>query len=1127
MVICVVLVASMMGVLTWVAIGIYFVMLIIQFCVVGVSRPVRNNVMRTTDARVKLMNEVLTGIRVIKYYCWEKPFKGKLHDIRHKELGYHKQMTWMMNLGLDCLLTLVPNIVPMVCFALYPSVMGKPLTSSTAFTSLSLFKILQMPFAMLPMVLMMLVEFTVSVNRITNFLNLDECDESIVEKNLPAGSKVTYKDIKKIEKVVDDYDAATDAVLIRDGYFAWGDHENCLKNITTRIKKGSLVAVVGRVGSGKTSFVSTLVGEMTRNAGVVMVNGSMSLSAQQAWLVNETVKNNILFGKPYDEKKYKEIIDVCCLKDDLKMLQGGDECEIGDRGINVSGGQKARISLARCCYSDSDIVVMDDPIAAVDSHVGKALFNKCIHKYMAGRTRILVTNATQYLHKCDYIIVLENQTISHQGTYEELKAQNIDLMALLTEEDGSSSFAASRRSMKEKEEEEKRQSKAKQPEADVSHEDGSLTTTETKVTGGISWKVYQYYFKSFGNCLMTMVLLFFIIASVFNTISQFVLSAWSDDNVCDLVNGTEVTPECTASTNSYIWTYSGYILAYCVLTIIRICIFIPGRIRAAQVMHDDLANVILDAPVSFHDVTPVGRVLNRFNRDMAMVDFEMPRSMSMFYQQMFMLLVEIVCIVVSTRGLMAIVIIIVGAVFYFWQHNFRRSNIDIQRIESLTRTPIFSDFQAVLAGSPSIRAYGHQKRFISGIEKKLDRNNNCMMILQWSQQSWLSLRSDVITAIMSAAIGLITILVIKFTDEDSESWMTPGLLGVALSACSALSNFMKQMVRMLAQMESQMNGVERIKEYVDTVKPEPPMHTDVHPPENWPSEGAIEIKDAKLRYRDGPLVMKGVNLSVKPHEKVGVVGRTGAGKSTMMIALFRITDLCEGSIEIDGMDLGKLGLEDVRRALCIIPQDPVLFSASVRFNLDPFNESTDEEIWSVLEQVELKDVIDNMPRKLEDDVQEGGTNFSVGERQLICMARALLKKPKILIMDEATASLDNETDAFLQQMIRKQFSNCTTLTIAHRLNTIMDADRVCVMDAGKVAEYDTPYNLLHKNGIFKGMVLAANDPNLFDLVPGCEEMKKELDEYNLAKGDDAKKPGDAGDAGEQPKDSGNNAKLSI
>ena len=312
---------------------------------------------------------------------------------------------------------------------------------------------------------------------------------------------------------------------------------------------------------------------------------------------------------------------------------------------------------------------------------------------------------------------------------------------------------------------------------------------------------------------------------------------------------------------------------------------------------------------------------------------------------------------------------------------------------------------------------------------------------------------------------------------------------------------------MMAQTEAQMNSVERIKEYVDTIDPEPPMITDVRPPAGWPSEGKIEFKDAKLRYRDGPLVMKGVNLSINSQEKIGVVGRTGAGKSTMMIALFRITDLCEGSISIDGIDLATLGLEDVRRALCIIPQDPVLFSATVRFNLDPFNESTDEDIWSVLEQVELKDVIENLPNQLEDDVHEGGSNFSVGQRQLICMARALLRHPKILILDEATASLDNETDTFLQQMIRKQFANCTTLTIAHRLNTIMDSTRVCVMDQGIVAEFDTPYNLLHKEGgMFKGMVLAANDPTLFDMVPGCEEMKEELKEIENQKNEAIESP---------------------
>ena len=919
------------------------------------------------------------------------------------------------------------------------------------------------------------------MKRITDFLNLDEVDDTLVEKNLPAGSKVPYKDIEGHEKVVEDYDAEHDAVLIRDGYFAWGDNDNCLKNITTRIPKGALVAVVGRVGSGKTSFVSSLVGEMTKNAGVVMVNGSMSLSAQQAWLVNDTVRGNILFGKPYDEKKYQEILKVCCLEDDLKVLQGGDMCEIGDRGINVSGGQKARISLARCCYSDSDIVVMDDPIAAVDSHVGKALFHKCIAKYLEGRTRILVTNATQYLHKCDYIIVLENQTISHQGTYEELKAQNIDLMALLTEEDGSSSFAASRRSASKREAEDKNK-KAKTLSAEEEKEEkaeGSLTTTESKQTGKMDWKLYKYYLRCMGMVLVVLIVLFFVINTVCNVLSQYVLSAWSEDKTC-----TTNPDQCTSTTNHFIKLYAVVTLTYCLFMILRNCLSVPARINAAQKIHDDLANVILDAPVSFHDVTPVGRILNRFNRDIVMIDAEIPNSLLMFLIQFFLLFSEVVNIMWSTRGIMIIVVLIAFAIYYFVQKNFRRSNTDIQRIEAVTRSPIYTDFQSVLLGSPSIRAFGHQQRFIAGIESKLDVNNNCLMVFQWAS-AWLSMRSDCLGGIIQFFTAVVA--------NVATSIISPGLLGLALSSCSGLSNFMKQMVKMLAQTEAQMNSVERVKEYIDNVKPEPPMITDVRPPEGWPTEGKIEFKDAKLRYRDGPLVMKGVNLTVEPHEKVGIVGRTGAGKSTMMIALFRITDLCEGSIAIDGIDLAKLGLEDVRRALCIIPQDPVLFSASVRFNLDPFNEASDEDIWSVLEQVELKDAIQNLPRGLDDDVQEGGTNFSVGERQLICMARALLRHPKILIMDEATASLDNATDTFLQQMIRKQFSSCTSLTIAHRLNTIMDAHRVCVMDKGVVAEYDSPANLLHKeNGIFRGMVLAANDPSLFDMVPGCEEMKELL-----------------------------------
>ena len=1085
MVVCVILVVMQMGKLTWIAIGFYIVMLLCQFVTVAFGRKVRDSILKATDARVKLMNEVLTGIRVIKYYCWEKPFKGKIHDIRHVELKQHAKMGYIMGTGIQALSSLIPNIVPLVSFALYPSVMGEPLKASTAYTSLSLFKILQMPFMMMPMCMMMLVQFNVSIKRITDFLDLPEVDPSLVERDVPAGTVIKYKDAEGVEKEITDYDASKDAVIIRDGCFAWGNNENCLNNINVRIPKGSLVAVVGRVGSGKTSFVSSLVGEMTKNGGVVVVNGTMSLSAQQAWLVNDTVRNNILFGKPYEEKKYNDIIKVCCLEDDLKMLSGGDECEIGDRGINVSGGQKARISLARCCYSDSDVVVMDDPIAAVDSHVGKALFNKCISKYMTGRTRILVTNATQYLHKCDYIVVLENNTIAYQGTYDQLKASNIDLMALLTEEDGSSSFSASRRSMHEQEEKSRRESQQEaisHPNEEVEKEEGQLTTEETKRSGSISLDVYKYYFKAVGMCLLAVVLLSFVVATTATIISQVILSNWSGDKSC----AGEYNEVCKNATSHYILTYGICIICYAIFTILRVYLSIPARVKAAQNIHDNLTNVILDAPVAFHDVTPVGRVLNRFNRDMVMVDDEMPRSADMFLNQLFMLIAECINIIWTTRGIMLPVIIIAFVIYGVIQQHFRRANTDIQRIESLSRSPIFTDFQGVLNGSPSIRAYNHQDRFIAGIEKKVNVNSNVNYIYQCGQ-AWLSLRSDIIAAFIMAAVAVIS--------NFASSWMSASLLGLALSSCSGLGNQMKQTVRMMAQTEAMFNSVERIKEYVDTVKPEPPMITDVRPPQGWPSEGRIEYVNAKLRYRDGPLVMKGVNLSINPHEKVGVVGRTGAGKSTMMIALFRITDLCDGCIKIDDVDLGKLGLEDVRRALCIIPQDPVLFSASVRFNLDPFNESTDEDIWSVLEQVELKDVIDRLPKKLDDAVAEGGSNFSVGQRQLICMARALLRKSKILIMDEATASLDNETDIFLQKMIRKQFASCTTLTIAHRLNTIMDSNRVCVMDAGVVAEYDTPYNLLHKeNGIFRGMVVAANDPTLFDMVPGCEDLKSLLEE---------------------------------
>ncbi|KAK8803750.1 hypothetical protein WA158_001444 [Blastocystis sp. Blastoise] len=1076
LVVAIVLLAQLIGWLTSVVIGILVIMLIVQiFCTVY-ARKFRERNMKCTDERVKLLNEVLMGIRVIKYYCWERPFLGKVSEVREKELKQVANMSWLMTLGFDVVLQIVPYLIPFIIFALYPSAMNQPLTPSVVFTSLNLFEIIRVPFMMLPMCLMMFIQFNVSLKRINHFLSLDEVDDSLVYRNLTSADSIEYTDENGNKKQIHDFDAKEDAILVEDGSFAWGDGDNVLKDINLKVKKGSLVAVVGRVGSGKTSFVSALIGEMTKNSGCCIVNGSISFASQQAWMVNDTVRGNILFGKEFDEKRYKRALHVCCMEDDLKVLKGGEMCEIGERGINLSGGQKARIGLARCVYSDTDIVIMDDPIAAVDAHVGKYLFNKCIKTELNGKTRILVTNALQYLPKCDYIVLLGDNCIEAQGTWEELKSQNIDVLASVEGHGTRSSEMTSTRTST-------KASSAK-PKEEKKEDKGELVEQEEQEKGAIPLSLYNYYFKRSGYGYVIVILLAFIIGQAMSIYSQFWLSDWSGDNQCTngtyidpVDNLTKITEQCQISTNYYLSGYGYILICVVVFFIIRACCSVPARIRAAKTIHKDLSEVIMSAPVAFHDVTPVGRILNRFNKDIDFIDHQLSNTILQVVMQTTVLVGYVVQIGITTKGWMLIILAIIIVIFYFVQLYFRRANTDVQRLESLSRSPIFEDFQAVLSGAPTIRAYGHQERFINKMESRIYINNHRQVMFQFCS-CWLTIRTETLVAFVSFFIALISNLL--------KGTMDAGLLGIALNASSGMGHTLKNWTKMVAQMEAQMNSVERVKYYIDTVEPEPPMILEDHrPPENWPTEGAIKFDNFEMRYRNGPKVLKGVNMDIHPMEKVGVVGRTGAGKSSLMVGLFRISECCGGAIYMDNIKLEDIGLEDVRRHLCIIPQDPVLFSASVRFNLDPFNESSDEEIWRVLEEVELKEAIDALPGKLDGDVHEGGSNFSVGQRQLICMARALLKRPKVLIMDEATASLDNETDGFLQTMIRKQFVNCTVLTIAHRLNTIMDSDRVCVMDQGIVAEFDTPLNLLNNpNSIFSGMVVAANDPNLYTMVKG-------------------------------------------
>jgi ABC-type multidrug transport system fused ATPase/permease subunit len=477
---------------------------------------------------------------------------------------------------------------------------------------------------------------------------------------------------------------------------------------------------------------------------------------------------------------------------------------------------------------------------------------------------------------------------------------------------------------------------------------------------------------------------------------------------------------------------------------------------------------VLRAPVAFFDVTPTGRILNRFAADMDKIDLELTQSLSQGVSTTFSVLGAVAAMIAATKGTFLVPLIPLSYVYFLVQKWFRKTSTELQRINSVANSPIFADFSQTLSGTSTIRAYGEESRFFDQCKSSFDTMNASYILVQLTN-FWLGLRLDVLGGLMGAFIGGVAVA------TSSSGFIPAGWLGLALSYSIEVTSFLKFGVRMIATVEAQMNSVERVLFYTFNIESEAPDFIPESDPEpgTWPLKGEIELKNASLRYRDGPLVLKDISLKVKAGEKVGVCGRTGSGKSSLMVLLFRISEIEQdgGSVVIDGVNAAEVGTSCLRQNLSIIPQDPVIFSNSVRYNLDPFKRATEEELWEVLKKVQMAEVIANLPKGLDDQVAEGGENFSQGQRQLLCIGRSLLRKPKVLVMDEATASIDNSTDAAIQGMIRENFKEATVLTIAHRLNTIMDSDRVLVLDDGEIVEYDTPEVLLaKKDGYFRAMI---------------------------------------------------------
>ncbi|GAB1859186.1 Multidrug resistance-associated protein 1 isoform X7 [Camponotus japonicus] len=1044
--------------------------------------------MKSKDERVKLMNEVLNGIKVLKLYAWEPSFEQQILKIRVKEIQVLKEAAYL-NAGTSFIWSCAPFLVSLVSFTTYVLIdENNVLNSTIAFVSLSLFNILRFPLSMLPMMIGNIVQTYVSVKRINKFMNMEELDPNNVQHD----------------------QTEAHPLVIENGNFSWDNDQverPILQNINFHVEQGQLVAIVGTVGSGKSSLLSALLGEMEKLNGKVNTKGSIAYVSQQPWIQNATLQDNVLFGKALNKSVYNRIIEGCALSPDLKMLPAGDQTEIGEKGINLSGGQKQRVALARAVYNDSENYFLDDPLSAVDSHVGKHIFENVIgpNGLLKKKTRILVTHSITYLPEVDNIIVLNDGVITETGTYKQLlekkgafaeflihHLQDVhvhddseedlreikqqlestigpdELQHKLTRvrsrmseslsESGSMTDKTDRKSLngslKRQYSTESQQStnyvhsnSTKEKETSKPNNTGEkLIEVEKTETGSVKWKVYSHYLKSIGWFLSISTIVMNAIFQSFSIGSNIWLSAWSNDNMTH-VNGTIDT----ARRDMYLGVYGVLGLGQAIFVVLSQTALAVGCLRGSKLLHSELLFGILRSPLGFFDTTPSGRILNRLGKDIDIIDNILPPSIRAWLFCLASVIATLVVISYSTP-IFIVVILPVGAVYYFIQRFYVATSRQLKRLESVSRSPIYSHFSESVTGAQLIRAYGVQEQFIRESENRVDFNQVCYYPSIIANR-WLAVRLEMVGNLIIFFAALFAVL--------QRNTMSSGLVGLSVSYALQITQTLNWLVRMTSDVETNIVAVERIKEYGETAQEAPWKNADYTPPKDWPKQGRVDFKDFKVRYREGlELVLYGLTFGVHGGEKIGIVGRTGAGKSSLTLSLFRIIEAAHGKILIDDIDISKMGLHDLRSRLTIIPQDPVLFSGTLRMNLDPFVCYSDEEIWRALEHAHLKSFVKHLPNTLLHEVAEGGENLSVGQRQLICLARALLRKTKVLVLDEATAAVDLETDDLIQTTIRQEFKDCTVLTIAHRLNTILDSDRVIVLDKGLIVEYDSPEKLL-------------------------------------------------------------------
>ncbi|XP_030376834.1 probable multidrug resistance-associated protein lethal(2)03659 isoform X2 [Scaptodrosophila lebanonensis] len=864
-----------------------------------------------------------------------------------------------------------------------------------------------------------------------------------------------------------------------------------LDDINMSLKRQQLVAVIGPVGSGKSSLIQAILGELPAEEGTLEVHGSYSYASQEPWLFTGTVRENILFGLAMDRHRYRTVVKKCALDRDFELLPYGDQTIVGERGASLSGGQKARISLARAVYRKANIYLLDDPLSAVDTHVGRHLFDYCIRDYLKHKLVILVTHQLQFLEHADLIVVMDKGKVT-MGTYEHMLNSGQDFTQLLaqshensnpdSEKETEKNSAAAGDYKRQESQQSKGSSKRLNSVSSVdSSLDSSLDISEKKeahqvqeVRGGgqIGLGMYQKYFSSSGFVTFAIMLFLCIATQVMASGGDYFVSYWVKNN-----NQEDQTVD--------IWYFTAINGAIIILALLRTFLFFNVAMHSSTNLHNTMFRAVSRAALYFFHTNPSGRILNRFSMDLGQVDEVLPLVM-IDCIQMFLTLAGIIMVLCVTNPWYLINTILMLLSFYYIREFYLNTSRNVKRLEAVARSPMYSHLGATLNGLSTVRALGAQKMLIAEYDNYQDlHSSGYYTFLSTSRAFGYYLDCFCI-------IYVVIIIVNNFITPPT----SPGQIGLAITQAMSMTGMVQWGMRQSAELENSMTSVERVVEYKN-LEPEGEFESPAgkQPPASWPESGEVVADELSLRYSPDPkteCVLKSLNFSIKAREKVGVVGRTGAGKSSLINALFRLS-FNDGSVLIDKRDTEEMGLHDLRSKISIIPQEPVLFSGTMRYNLDPFEQYPDAKLWEALDEVHLKDAISELPTGLQSHISEGGSNFSVGQRQLVCLARAILRENRILVMDEATANVDPQTDALIQTTIRKKFKDCTVLTIAHRLHTVMDSDRIMVMDAGHVVEFDTPYELLtnSKNKVFYGMVMQTGKATFEHLLKMAQEAHEE------------------------------------